>query len=175
MRHHVRDMIRLWIFCPGLFLRGLIITVMFCPTPAILFVKIRPAWWWDTTDARKVVRMRYPYLTRVKVNPTQQNHQEFCRECLTISWIKLGLGTCTDLNSLKAQLHFAYCALSLQIACYFCGATFLKLRAHPCFQRYMWPWHVQNSNDIVPLTDDTRELVILTIANLLDSAQPYSK
>ncbi len=34
---------------------------------------------------------------------------------------------CT-LNRIKAQLRFAYCALGLQIAFCFCGATFLNLR-----------------------------------------------
>jgi phosphoglycerol transferase MdoB-like AlkP superfamily enzyme len=36
------------------------------------------------------------------------------------------------LNSLKALLRFAYCALGVQTAFCVCGATFLTLRAHPC-------------------------------------------
>jgi hypothetical protein len=34
------------------------------------------------------------------------------------------------LNSFKTQYRFAYCALGLQIAFWFCGTTFLKWRAH---------------------------------------------
>jgi hypothetical protein len=36
------------------------------------------------------------------------------------------------LDRSKAQLRFAYCALVLQIAFCFCGATFLMLRAQLC-------------------------------------------
>jgi hypothetical protein len=36
------------------------------------------------------------------------------------------------LDSSKAQLRFAYCALVLKIAFCFCGATFLMLRGQLC-------------------------------------------
>jgi EamA domain-containing membrane protein RarD len=48
-----------------------------------------------------------------------------------LAFLALIIAAQCALNSLKAQLRFAYCALGLQIAFCFYGATFLKFRAHP--------------------------------------------
>jgi hypothetical protein len=89
--------IRLRIFCPGLFRRGLIVTVTICPAQAILLVTSRPAWWSDTIAACKVVRMRWPNLARGMIDPTYSKKTpltraevEFCLVGLAIFGVRLG-------------------------------------------------------------------------------------
>ncbi len=53
----------------------------------------------------------------------------------SLSFLALIVVAQCALNSFKSQLRFAYYALGFQIAFCFCGATFLKLCAHPC----QWP------------------------------------
>jgi hypothetical protein len=49
-----------------------------------------------------------------------------------LAFLALIIAAQCALNSLKAQLRFAYCALVVQIAFCFFGATFLRLRAQLC-------------------------------------------
>ncbi len=52
----------------------------------------------------------------------------------TLAFLALIVAAQCALNSSKAQLRFAYCALVLQIAFCFCGATFLMLGAQLCLE-----------------------------------------
>jgi hypothetical protein len=78
LRHNFSYTIRPWIFRPGCFRGGLFVIVTICPAQAILLVKIRPAWRWDTTATCKVVRMSWPNLTWGMVDPTQEDTIDPC-------------------------------------------------------------------------------------------------
>jgi hypothetical protein len=54
------------------------VTVTIRPALSILLVTIRPAWQYETTAACKVVRMRWPNLTRGMVDPTQEDTIDLC-------------------------------------------------------------------------------------------------
>jgi hypothetical protein len=71
---------------------GAYLSIMFHPAPAILIVTIRPAWWWDTTNACKVMRMRKPNLTWGMVDPTR--HHWLMLRWSSVGWVSpyLGLG-----------------------------------------------------------------------------------
>ncbi len=76
--HNFSYTMRIRIFHPGLFRRGLIVTVLIHPAQAILIVTIRPAWRWATTATYEVVCMRWPNVTRGMVDPTQQDTIDTC-------------------------------------------------------------------------------------------------
>ncbi len=54
------------------------VTVTIRPALSILLVTIRPAWRYETTTACKVVRMRWPNLTRGMVDPTREDTIDPC-------------------------------------------------------------------------------------------------